>query len=253
MLVDNALSPTMSGLSGDVEEIPAKEPDLSAQPTKSALRRRVAFADDVVDAGDEQSRSSVGAQIISQISIAESERDEDDEDGPVTYRSSSDEEDEPRVLSGLASRVYRKDTLSLKDMLDLPPPVDDIPNQTQQERRHKMEMVSVKLERKLSQRPTAEELEQRNILKDENAPAMAKQMMEHRRRVLLRKLSFRPTIEELKERQIIKFNDYVEVTNAEMYDRRADKPWARLTPKDKVRFFYFICTYVFVNVYRSYK
>ncbi|KHJ48637.1 RPEL repeat protein [Trichuris suis] len=205
--IDNALSPTMSGLSGDVEEIPAKEPDLSAQPTNP--------------------------QIINQVSIAESERDEDDEDGPVTYRSSSDEEDEPRVLSGLASRVYRKDTLSLKDMLDLPPPVDDIPNQTQQERRHKMEMVSVKLERKLSQRPTAEELEQRNILRDENAPAMAKQMMEHRRRVLLRKLSFRPTIEELKERQIIKFNDYVEVTNAEMYDRRADKPWARLTPKDK--------------------
>uniref|UniRef100_A0A5S6QF56 Phosphatase and actin regulator 2 n=1 Tax=Trichuris muris TaxID=70415 RepID=A0A5S6QF56_TRIMR len=230
--IDNALAPTMSGLSGDVEEIPAKEPDLSAQPTKSALRRRVAFADDVVDAGGEQA-PSVGTQLINQISIAESERDEEDEDGPVTYRSSSDEEDEPRVLSGLASRVYRKDTLSLKDMLDLPPPVNDIPNQTQEERRQKMEMVSVKLERKLSQRPTAEELEQRNILKDENAPAMAKQMMEHRRRVLLRKLSFRPTIEELKERQIIKFNDYVEVTNAEMYDRRADKPWARLTPKDK--------------------
>jgi len=41
---------------------------------------------------------------------------------------------------------------------------------------------------------------------------------------------------ELKERRIIKFNDYIEVTEVELYDRRADKPWLRLTPKDKVRF-----------------
>lgn len=47
-------------------------------------------------------------------------------------------------------------------------------------------------------------------------------------------LSFRPTIDELKERKIIRFNDYVEVTQANDYDRRADKPWTRLTPKDKV-------------------
>lgn len=47
-------------------------------------------------------------------------------------------------------------------------------------------------------------------------------------------MSFRPSIEELKERKIIKFNDYVEWTDAHEYDRRADKPWTRLTPKDKV-------------------
>ena len=47
-------------------------------------------------------------------------------------------------------------------------------------------------------------------------------------------LSFRPTVEELKERKIIKFSEYVEVTDAEDYDRRADKPWTRLTPKNKV-------------------
>lgn len=33
--------------------------------------------------------------------------------------------------------------------------------------------------------------------------------------------------------QIIRFNDYIEVTQAHDYDRRADKPWTRLTPKDK--------------------
>jgi len=47
-------------------------------------------------------------------------------------------------------------------------------------------------------------------------------------------LSFRPTVTELKERRIIKFNDYIEVTEVELYDRRADKPWLRLTPRDKV-------------------
>ena len=34
--------------------------------------------------------------------------------------------------------------------------------------------------------------------------------------------------------QIIKFNDYIEVTPCHEYDRRADKPWTRLTPKVKV-------------------
>ena len=33
--------------------------------------------------------------------------------------------------------------------------------------------------------------------------------------------------------QVIHFNDYVEVTQAHEYDRRADKPWTRLTPRDK--------------------
>ena len=46
-------------------------------------------------------------------------------------------------------------------------------------------------------------------------------------------LSFRPTVEELRERKIIRFNDYVELTEVEEYDRRADKPWTRLTPRDK--------------------
>lgn len=52
---------------------------------------------------------------------------------------------------------------------------------------------------------------------------------------MLVQLSFRPTVEELKERKIIKFCDYIEVSDAEMYDRRSDKPWTRLTPREKVR------------------
>ncbi|GMT02375.1 hypothetical protein PENTCL1PPCAC_24549, partial [Pristionchus entomophagus] len=95
--------------------------------------------------------------------------------------------------------------------------------------------VSIRLERKLSERPSLEELEQRNIIR--RAPRSDSESeqanMEERRKMLLRKLSFRPTIAQLKEDQIIKFDDYVEVTQAEVYDRKADKPWTRLTPSDK--------------------
>ncbi|PRD27197.1 UNVERIFIED_CONTAM: phactr4-a [Trichonephila clavipes] len=85
---------------------------------------------------------------------------------------------------------------------------------------------------RLSLRPTAEELEQRNILKNQT-PEEMKNEKEQKKIMLIRKLSFRPTIEELKERKIIRFSDYVEVTQAQDYDRRADKPWTRLTPRDK--------------------
>ncbi|KAM7385397.1 hypothetical protein PAMP_001483 [Pampus punctatissimus] len=53
------------------------------------------------------------------------------------------------------------------------------------------------------------------------------------KRRLSRKLSVRPTVAELIARRILRFNEYVEVTDAKDYDRRADKPWTRLTPADK--------------------
>lgn len=85
--------------------------------------------------------------------------------------------------------------------------------------------------RKLSERPSEAELKQRNILKTEE-PELSQHRLEETKKMLLRKLSFRPTVQELKEKQIIKFNDYVEVTEAEIYDRKADKPWTRLTPSE---------------------
>jgi hypothetical protein len=151
--------------------------------------------------------------------------------------SSSDEEEEQQpkkripIRSELAKRIQRRDTMAKK--IDAPDPVDDIPNQTAAERRKIMHRVSLKLERKLSERPLPEELQERNILKKENAESISKENMEQTRKVLLRKLSFRPTISELKDKQIIKFNDYVEVTEAEMYDRKGDKPWTKLTPAEK--------------------
>lgn len=52
--------------------------------------------------------------------------------------------------------------------------------------------------------------------------------------VFLFQLSQRPTVEELRQAKIlIRFCDYVEVSDAQDYDRRADKPWTRLTAADK--------------------
>ncbi|VDO17395.1 unnamed protein product, partial [Haemonchus placei] len=107
-------------------------------------------------------------------------------------------------FGGLAAKVFRKDTLALR--LDAPPCKDDISGQTADDRRTLMHNASIKLARKLSERPTVEELEDRNILK-----TAAVRSMEEKRKLLLRKLSFRPTIAQLKEQQIIQFNDYVEV------------------------------------------
>uniref|UniRef100_A0A673N6Y9 Phosphatase and actin regulator 4 n=1 Tax=Sinocyclocheilus rhinocerous TaxID=307959 RepID=A0A673N6Y9_9TELE len=53
------------------------------------------------------------------------------------------------------------------------------------------------------------------------------------KRRLTRKLSQRPTVAELQARKILRFHEYVEVTCAQDYDRRADKPWTKLTPADK--------------------
>lgn len=233
-----------------IEEIPAKEPNLFAQPIKPALKRALRASLKRAHLRN-MSSTSPFVRIETQNGYANNQcvketsnqiQQDFDEDGPILYKDDAkcsteyeEEEENNEPASGLAAKVIRKDTLSLRHMLDAPPPVDDIPDQTPAQRRENMEKASVKLERKLSQRPTAEELEQRNILKDEKIETINKQEMEKRKIMLLRKLSFRPTIDELKERQIIKFNDYVEVTQAELYDRTADKPWTRLTPKDKAQ------------------
>uniref|UniRef100_A0AC34PYF8 Phosphatase and actin regulator n=1 Tax=Panagrolaimus sp. JU765 TaxID=591449 RepID=A0AC34PYF8_9BILA len=163
---------------------------------------------------------AIASKIVPRPSMCESH---------CSHSNVEDEEEEVAINNALAAKLQRRDTMARK--LDAPDPVDDIPNQTADERRRIMHRVSLKLERKLSERPLAEELEQRNILKTELA--ISKANMDETRKMLLRKLSFRPTIQQLKDKQIIKFNDYVEVTEAEMYDRKGDKPWTRLTPAEK--------------------
>lgn len=252
------LSPQTSRmLKEGYRRIEAKEPNFMAQPDKPVLRRpgqpsrlrlngKTGRTSKDVEPTSYQSNQNHPSKLT----------DDSDSDAPIQYRDDpislaaaaarraanvappgsstdsdegDDDEDVPIPKNGLASKVARRDTIALK--LDAPPCKDDINGQTPDDRKKLMKTASIKLARKLSERPTPEELEDRNILRRRGMTSS--EAMEEKRKLLLRKLSFRPTIVQLKEQQIIQFNDYVEVTQAEVYDRKGEKPWTRLTPSDK--------------------
>uniref|UniRef100_A0A8C0JJT7 Phosphatase and actin regulator n=1 Tax=Canis lupus dingo TaxID=286419 RepID=A0A8C0JJT7_CANLU len=129
----------------------------------------------------------------------EYQANDSDSDGPVLYTDDDDdEEDEDEDGSGesaLASKIRRRDTLAIK----------------------------------LGNRPSKKELEDKNILQRTSE----EERQEIRQQIGTKLLSLRPTVAELQARRILRFNEYVEVTDSPDYDRRADKPWARLTPADK--------------------
>uniref|UniRef100_A0A8C6CLX4 Phosphatase and actin regulator n=1 Tax=Moschus moschiferus TaxID=68415 RepID=A0A8C6CLX4_MOSMO len=170
----------------------------------------------------------------------EYQANDSDSDGPILYTDDDDdEEDEDQDGGGdsaLASKIRRRDTLAIK--LGNRPSKKELEDKnilqrtSEEERQEIRQQIGTKLVRRLSQRPTTEELEQRNILKQKNEEEEQEAKMELKRR-LSRKLSLRPTVAELQARRILRFNEYVEVTDSPDYDRRADKPWARLTPADK--------------------
>lgn len=165
-----------------------------------------------------------------------SQTSDSDSDGPILYRDDDEDEDDEYTNSSLASKIRRRDTLNIK--LGNRPSKRELeeknilPRSSETERQELRQQIGCKLVRRLSQRPTTEELEQRNILKQKNEAEEQEAKQEIKRR-LSRKLSVRPTVAELVARRILRFNEYVEVTDASSYDRRADKPWTRLTPADK--------------------
>lgn len=167
----------------------------------------------------------------------DSQTSDSDSDGPILYRDEEEEEEEDEyTTSSLAIKIRRRDTLNIK--LGNRPSKKELeeknilPRSSETERHELRQQIGCKLVRRLSQRPTTEELEQRNILKQKNEAEEQEAKQEIKRR-LSRKLSVRPTVAELVARRILRFNEYVEVTDAKDYDRRADKPWTRLTPADK--------------------
>ncbi|GJQ71540.1 hypothetical protein Trydic_g11248 [Trypoxylus dichotomus] len=251
-----------------IDEIPAKEPKFNAMPLKSALKKKgsgsgpgtpqntptqenrpLTVRQTQTDLNSSFKRPPLRPRIricgkpgkfaIGLPCTMENKENarpyvirEDDNNDSVLYRDDEALSEESR----LALKLARKESLSLK--LSLRPDRQELINrnilqlQTENERQESKEAIGARLIRRLSMRPTQEELEERNILKKQS-PAEEKKQKEEKKRFLLRKLSFRPTVEELKEKKIIRFNDYIEVTQAHDYDRRADKPWTRLTPKDK--------------------
>ncbi|RZF44073.1 hypothetical protein LSTR_LSTR014121 [Laodelphax striatellus] len=225
-----------------VEEIPAKEPKFHAMPLKSALKKPPTPTQDAPQQPNLNNTRPVrfGLSLPCTLENKENTRPYSDNDtdgsdssgdGPILYRDDRDDQE-----NRLAAKIARKDSLALK--LALRPDRQELIDrnilqvQSEKEKQESKEAVGARLIGRLSMRPTQEELEERNILKKQSA-AEEKKLKEEKKRMLLRKLSFRPTVEELKEKKIIRFNDYIEVTQAHDYDRRADKPWTRLTPKDK--------------------
>ncbi|RXN04849.1 phosphatase and actin regulator 4B isoform X3 [Labeo rohita] len=148
--------------------------------------------------------------------------EESDSDGPVLYKDdeSDEDEDDDSPPSALASRVKRKDTLALK--LSSRP---SAPDRQAPERQAKVEHTGLSWQSK----------EQWEAIRTQIAKNEADRQAEVReiKRRLTRKLSQRPTVAELQARKILRFHEYVEVTCAQDYDRRADKPWTKLTPADK--------------------
>ncbi|KAM9382938.1 phosphatase and actin regulator 2 [Phaethornis superciliosus] len=171
-------------------------------------------------------------------SSRESHSSDSDSDGPILYTDDDDDDDDDNATaeSSLANKIRRRDTLAIK--LGNRPSKKELEDKnilqrtSEEERQEIRHQIGTKLVRRLSQRPTTEELEQRNILKQKNEEEEQEAKREIKRR-LSRKLSLRPTVAELQARRILRFNEYVEVTDSPDYDRRADKPWARLTPADK--------------------
>ncbi|KAM5181175.1 phosphatase and actin regulator 4 [Mantella aurantiaca] len=173
-------------------------------------------------------------------SVEEEEEEEDggisdsDSEGPILYKEEDEEEEDEEEQSSLANKVKRKDTLAMKlgGKSGSQEQSTELPQRSREEWNQIRQQIGSQLNRRLSQRPSAEELEQRNILQQKNEADRLAEKREIKRR-LTRKLSQRPTVAELLERKILRFNEYVEVTDAHDYDRRADKPWTKLTPADK--------------------
>uniref|UniRef100_A0A4W4E6R2 Phosphatase and actin regulator n=1 Tax=Electrophorus electricus TaxID=8005 RepID=A0A4W4E6R2_ELEEL len=185
---------------------------------------------------DRRAEGSTDLTIIPDA-IKDAQANDSDSDGPILYRDEEEEDEEDEYTSSsLANKIRRRDTLAIK--LGNRPSKKELeeknilPRTSETERQELRQQIGCKLVRRLSQRPTTEELEQRNILKQKNEEEEHEAKQEIKRR-LSRKLSVRPTVAELVARRILRFNEYVEVTEAKDYDRRADKPWTRLTPADK--------------------
>ncbi|XP_075870217.1 phosphatase and actin regulator 2 isoform X2 [Nelusetta ayraudi] len=219
------------GSSGEEAEEVKKGEDQSAQETKQSSAEGPT---------EKPQRPSVNTEQAQVTVIPDRPRDsqtsDSDSDGPILYLEEEDEEEDEYTNSSLANKIRRRDTLNIKlrnrpSMRELEDK-NILPRSSETERHELRQQIGSKLVRRLSQRPNKEELEQRNILKQRNEAEEQEEKQEIKRR-LSRKLSVRPTVAELVARRILRFNEYVEVTDAKDYDRRADKPWTRLTPADK--------------------
>nr|XP_033795825.1 phosphatase and actin regulator 2 isoform X2 [Geotrypetes seraphini] len=215
------------------------DPEVSVSSNEEKTSCSVTVEDQVTEipCPNDQELTDASSTLDSESESSKDQTFDSDSDGPILYKDDDeDDEDDESEESALASKIRRRDTLAIK-LGNRPSKKEledkNILQRTSEEQRQEMwQQIGTKLVRRLSQRPTSEELEQRNILKQKNEEEEQEARREIKRR-LSRKLSLRPSVAELQARRILRFNEYVEVTDTPDYDRRADKPWARLTPADK--------------------
>ncbi|KTF94361.1 hypothetical protein cypCar_00014526 [Cyprinus carpio] len=203
----------------DEDEEPPSDhlPSPQSQPELEPRSRRCLVGDlsvSIIPEGNDSSEEEEDEE--------DQQPEESDSDGPVLYKDDESDEDEDDDIppSALASRVKRKDTLALK--LSSRP---SAPDRQAPERQAKVEHTGLSWQSR----------EQWEAIRTQIAKNEADRQAEVReiKRRLTRKLSQRPTVAELQARKILRFHEYVEVTCAQDYDRRADKPWTKLTPADK--------------------
>ncbi|XP_059111081.1 phosphatase and actin regulator 4 isoform X2 [Peromyscus eremicus] len=119
---------------------------------------------------EDMTSTSVTPKLPQCLQEEEKESDSDSE-GPIQYRDEEDEDEEDEShQSALANKVKRKDTLAMK--LSSRPSEPELnlnswPRKSKEEWNEIRHQIGNTLIRRLSQRPTAEELEQRNILQRE--------------------------------------------------------------------------------------
>jgi hypothetical protein len=181
------------------EEILAKEPDLTRQPEKSALKKPNGVKRRVIPVLREHQRPSPRPSpklkpVLLVTPAATIPAMNDGHNSSSDENSSDDENHDPKKRF---ATVQRNDSLArfLKDR-PLPDELFDkhILVKPLDERKNERETIETKLERKLSLRPRPEELEARNILRAKTQAEIIAEK-EEKKRVLLRKLSFRPSIQ----------------------------------------------------------
>ncbi|XP_044519807.1 phosphatase and actin regulator 3 isoform X6 [Gracilinanus agilis] len=207
---------------------------MDVRPSRTSSIERSKEKENVLscDGGSENKRNSVKESDENKENLIMNSELKDD-----TLLYQDEEALNDSIISGTLPRKCKKELLAVK--LRNRPSKQELedrnifPRRTDEERQEIRQQIEMKLSKRLSQRPAVEELERRNILKQRNDQTEQEERREIKQR-LTRKLNQRPTVDELRDRKIlIRFSDYVEVAKAQDYDRRADKPWTRLSAADK--------------------
>ncbi|KAG2460588.1 RCC1 protein, partial [Polypterus senegalus] len=193
-------------------------------PEGSQRAHSLLFETNLDNQSETGSRGRVLPVTIEPLKVPDDEEDEEEEE----------EEEEIKLApkpGSLANKVKRKDTLALKLNQPSQREVEEmsvVPRQTKEE----WEAFRTQIGTALTRYKKCILFNRFMGVKERNEADRQAEKREIKRR-LTRKLSQRPTVAELQARKILRFHEYVEVTSAQDYDRRADKPWTKLTPADK--------------------